>query len=419
MNKSYDVEIEILTPVHIGDGNNISGIDYICYHEQIKDKKDKKNRFDRVYKSYLYKYNLSGVIDFLDEGDREEVLELLNNSDIIKLRNKIWYLLKDKENDEYKKRLEREREKEKENKSYKKPEYKLVRYEKSKYKDRFIKIAEKPIEVSNKFFEDYIKKMSQKGKQINGKNEKKKENEEINQISQLIIQSFIKSVGRVYIPGSSLKGAIRTVLTNNEIENISTEKDPFKKLIVRDSDFIDDGIEIGPLARKSKKSKDENGEINGDGNYAEFLKPGIKINTKIVLKGFLDESNLEKIDISKDNILKASNNYTKNKIKNYIEKLYQLKNLDNNNKEKNQKIETTIKSFDKILKKGLNENECILNIGFGGGFWFKSFEGNEKHPGKIHFEKYKNKDIVIPTTNYNTKLENTDLENLGFIKLTF
>ena len=412
-----DLEIKVLTPIHIWNWETISWIDYFCYQDQIKEKKHKKWKFDQVYKSYLYKYKIAHLIEILDKEDKDEFKKILLDSNSIELRNKIWFLLKDKEKKEYKQRLEKERDKEKENSNYKKREYLLKRYEKWKYKKKFLEISESPIEVSNKFFSDYLLKMSSDGKQINWKTEEKKKNEYNNQVSQLQINEFINSLGRHYIPWSSLKGAIRTVLTNENIQESKIENDPFKKLIIRDSEIINKWIEIWPLARVSKKQ----GKV--DGIYAEFLKPWVIINTQIIIKSFLDEKTLEEIIFTKENIIQSSNKYIKQKIEKYIQELKLLK-LKTISEEKKQKIDTSIISFNKILKefKSLTKDEFILNLWFGWWYWFKCFSWNENHPDMDWISKkskLRDYSINIPRTNYNTKLEKTSLDNLWFIKCKF
>ena len=426
-NQIYNIEIEILSPVHIWNWETISWIDYFCYQEQLRTWEEKHNwwKFNQVYESYLYKYKLEDLIDILDEKDKQDLLKIIKDWDIIEFRKKIWYLLKDVETEEYKQWLEKELQKEKKNKWYKKWEYKNIRYKWWKYKEKYIKIAEEPIKITNKFFSDFVKKITLKWQQINSKKENKQENEKKNQISQLLIQEFINQKWKYYIPWSSLKWAIRTTLTNEKIENSKPENDPFKKMIVRDSEWKSKCIEIWPLARKSKKSKDNDWEIKWDWTYAEFLKPWEVFKSQIIIKEFLDESNLEKIDFSKENICRKINDYTKTKIKSYILELdkfiRELETKDKWNKEKIQKIKTTKKSFQRILGQidVKSQNTCILNIWFGWWFWFKSFKWAKN---KIVWKDYYDEKWIkldIPKTIYNTKLSNTDLENLGFIKLTF
>jgi len=430
LNKIYNVKIEILTPVHIWNWKTISWIDYFCYQEQLEtwEKKHDWWKFNQVYQSYLYKYKIEDLINILDKKDKEELLEIIEDWDIIKFRKKIWYLLKDVETEEYKQWLKKELKKEKENKWYQKWEYKNIRYEWWKYKKEFLKKANKPIKITNKFFNDFINKMTLKWQQINSKKEDKQENEKNNQISQLLIQECINQKWKYYIPWSSLKWAIRTALTNEKIENSKVENDPFKKMIVRDSELKEDCIEIWPLVRKSKKSKNNDWEIKWDWVYAEFLKPQENFNSQIIIKEFLDETSLEKIDFSKKNICSKINNYTKMKIEKYIQELDKFeKEIINsktekikNNKEKLKKITIIKESFEQIKKEINNsDSECIINIWFGWWFWFKSFEWTKNKIVSNDFYYKEWIEIDIPKTIYNTKLSNTELENLGFIKIIF
>lgn len=370
MNQSYDLEIEILTPVHIWNWNTISWIDYFCYQEDLKAPYKKSDDWkDIKHQSFLYKYKINNLRNILDENDKKELESLFMQwKDTFEIRNFI---------------------------------FKKLETDNNKYKEKFINICYKKIPIKNSFYKNWKEKIIWKTTQIKWKTQIKKENEFNNQLSQLNIQCFIHSMWRYYIPWSSLKWAIRTVLTNSNIESSKTENDPFKKLIVRDSEFINDGIEIWKLARQHNK---------WEWIYAEFLKPWVITNIQIIFKDFIDETNLEKIDLTKDNLLKKANIYLEKKIMSYLEDLIWLKNLALWNKKKIAKIESNIDSLNKILckLKNLKANECILNIWFWWGFWFKSFEWNKNHPNK------QDENINIPRTNYNI-----DLENLWFIKCTF
>ncbi len=409
MNDSYNVEIEILTPVHIWDWNNISWIDYFCYQEELKAPYNQTYDWkDIKHKSYLYKYKIIDFKNILDEKDKKELESLfLLWNDTFEIRNFI---------------------------------YKKLELEKNKYRNNFLDISKEKIEIKNSFYNNWKDKILWKPKQSYWKTQEKKEAEFTNQLSQLEIKSFIKSIWRVYIPWSSIKWAIRTVLTNKEIENTSTEKDPFKKLIVRDSEFTEKWVEIWKLVRQSN---------NWDWIYAEFLKIWDKLNTEILIKDFLDESKLNKIDISRDIIISKSNEYLKNKINKYINEINELLKhpdinikdtrwrLDSKSEKKQIKLNSVNDSFNKILSNlnNLDKNQCILNIWFWWWFWFKSFEWNEKHPKycSIHNEwnhkkdnlwqhnsiawmdvKHLISDEMIARTNWNI-----DLDNLWFIKLTF
>lgn len=421
--------IEVLTPVHIGNWNTISWIDYFCYQESLKppykkneDWKDIKN------KSFLYKFKIQNFIDILEEKDKNDYYNLISDwSDSLDVRKFI---------------------------------YEKLEIEKNKYKSLFLEKIYLKIEIKNSFYNIWKDKIIWKPKQKNAKKEDWIRNEENNQLSQLNINSFISSFNRYYIPWSTLKWSIRTVLTNRNIDaikykyynkkaekhldwlkRIETEKDPFKKIIVRDSDFIINWIEIWKLARQSNK---------WDWVYAEFLKPWITTNSEIIFKEFLDETNLVSNNFTKENLINSANKYLKEKLHKYINEIkILLEHEDINKKDSNWKLDkysenkqlklNSVKlSFEKILTEleNLDENQFILNIWFWWWYWFKSFNWDEKHPKfcSIHDEwnhnqknyNYECNSISwMPVKHLKSKEQvarttwNIDLENLWFIKLTF
>ena len=380
MNK-YNVEIEILTPVHIWNGKTLSGIDYFCLQKNLGNTEKTKDWKEITKKAFLYKFKM---VDFIEkvlwEKEKKEFMEKLEKwSDKLDLRVYIFNLLQD---------LDKQK--------------------------KFESIARIKIPITNSFYKLWKQKIVWKPRKINGKTQEKVENEIRNQLSQLNIKEFVNTLWRYYIPWSSLKWAIRTVLTNKNIEkNINSKIDPFKKLIVRDSNFSKN-IEIWKLARQSQK---------WDWIYAEFLKPWEKLTTEIIVKNFLDEKELEKINFSKENICKKANNYTKTKIEKYISELKKLKyhpELQKNNSQaikKKKKLDSAIDSFKKILDKieNIENNECILNIWFWWWYWFKLLEEiEESHPSYFRVKHLKDESIQISRTNWQI-----DLENLWFIKLTF
>ena len=413
------VKIKILTPVHIWDWNTISGIDYFCLQEKLNNLLKTDDWKEINYESFLYKFSMHNFIEkVLDEKDKQKIKDILNKwTDVFELRNFIFNTLQNNKD----------------------------------YQERFKKIAKNKIKITNSFYKLWKEKIVWKVRKWKWKTLQKRENEFTNQLSQLNIKEFINSLWRQYIPWSSLKWAIRTILINSGY-NQDAVNDDFKKLIVRDSNFVKDWIEIWKLARQSQK---------WDWVFAEFLEPWLDFETEIIVKNFIDEKKLKWIDFSKENIIKRANNYLKNKIEKYIKnikillkhedinKVWHNYKLDKFSENKQIKLNSVIESFQKILDEldNLEENEYILNIWFGWWFWFKMFEEtDEKHPkfcsnhqnwepdGMCHI-KNKDCDIIswmqvkhlkcnevqikcnevqIPRTNWQI-----DLENLWFIKLTF
>lgn len=140
----YKCTLTPLTPIQIGDGNEIYTYDYV-----IK---------DGIY----YRIEISELFEKLPEKERDTLIKMLENNNIIKTRKFI--------KDNYK------------------PEYGYL------YK----------CQVSTEVRDNYERK-------IDGIGNKNEEN-------QLIIKEFIGNHRGKYIPGSTLKGAIRTAFLSEEFD---------------------------------------------------------------------------------------------------------------------------------------------------------------------------------------------------------
>jgi len=267
--KKYKLLIETLTPIHIGNGNVISWMDYYCLQDKLDHPFEKSDDWQDIkYQSFLYKFKIYDYMDLLDAKDKGDLLSKLKSNDTLWIRNQIFSQL----------------------------------HNKKELQKSFIWIAKSKIPISNTFYKLWMEKIVWKRKKFQWKTMEKRENEFENQLSQLVLNEFINSLWRFYIPWSSLKWAIRTFLTNENCERLDdATKDPFKKLIVRDSNFVRDWLEIWKLARRSQE---------WDWVYVEFLKAWTKFETEIVIRDFLDDHNSSgKIDFSKQNICLSANNY--------------------------------------------------------------------------------------------------------------
>lgn len=404
MNKKYDITIKVLTPIHIWDWNTLSGLNYFCYQERIKKKEEKENDCDKTHISWLYKFDIEDFVSILDDQDKQKFTQILKWWEVGEIR---WFIYKCLESE------------------WKMKWKKKVFIDNDKYKEKFLALPTiQKTKTTNTFYTHWKEKILWTGWQSNGKSSEALLEEKKNQQSQMQIKTFIHSMWRYYIPWSSLKWALRTVLSNKEIEenfkNHKVNKDPFKKLIVQDSEFLsNEDIFIDSLARmwsQQWKNKQWNGQ------FAQFIKPDTTTQTTIAIKNFLDESNLITRDFSTKNICIQANNYLTSKIKKYnkeIDKLLLHRDLQNWNiasKKKKEKLNTVKKGFKDILKEIQNcdDNECIVSIGYWTGYWFKMISDiQEHHPWKNQ------KNLIDPSIQISRTNRTTNLQNLGFIKLTF
>jgi len=168
------------------------------------------------------------------------------------------------------------------------------------------------------------------------------------------IKKFINQQGRYYIPGSSIKGAIRTAYffdffdknidaLVDVLENKSEiTSDFFKYFHVTDSQFISDS------KMKIIKTIRHNNEKNKEGIpiYLEGIKEGSIVNFEIKID---DRSKITIEDI-------------KNSVRNLTTTVCDYETNNNKNPD-------FMKNFYNEIKKN---NEIYLNLGFGGGYLVKT-----------------------------------------------
>lgn len=345
--KIYNCTLTPLTPIQVGNGNQIYPYNYVI-----------KNGF-------YYRIELSEIIDKFPSKIKEEFIRLLENNNMIKIRSFIF--------DNYKK------------------EYGYL------YKAKIDKNVE----------DFYLKKI--KGVEL--------KNEE----NQLIIEEFIGNHMGKFIPGSTIKGALRNgflfeefkkdgysytldreiedrrgrkiptapfVLKNIDKKYEKTESDkreakilgldklepkidPFKNLIVTDTEICDNLIKIKKIERVSIKEKKGNISMNNfeitKSLYSDNEENNLSF--KIIINEY---------DISEEllNTLLKGNIVT-NKKNIYLENIFKHLNL-----KAKAILKEDIKFFDKageinltkISKKlleqleNLKENEALIRFGRGAGF---------------------------------------------------
>lgn len=244
------------------------------------------------------------------------------------------------------------------------------------------------IDVSDEFFKKYKEEL---------------EKSKVNNV--LVIKTFVNSLDKPILPGSSLKGAIRTGLLHSKaisekykqldlIENInkSNKKDikkyldqePFKSFKIRDTilNLKDNPTIIDIVERKNK---------NGSSIpiYMELLKEDIKFEIEIEFGNYFDFvlfHNLEEFKLQlKEWTLKIKEKIEKEKIN--------LKKFKNVIIEKIEAIYNNIKN---------QSDGYLLRVGFGSGFDF------------ITCERYRDKDNKIWGASKNLI---SGFKPLGFLKI--
>ena len=345
--KIYNCTLTPLTPIQVGNGNQIYPYNYVI-----------KNGF-------YYRIELSEIIDKFPSKIKEEFIRLLENNNMIKIRSFIF----------------------------------------ENYKEEYGYLYKAKIDKNVEDF--YLKKI--KGVEL--------KNEE----NQLIIEEFIGNHMGKFIPGSTIKGALRNgflfekfkkdgysytldreiedrrgrkiptapfVLKNIDKKYEKTESDkreakilgldklepkidPFKNLIVTDTEICDNLIKIKKIERVSIKEKKGNMSMNNfeitKSLYSDNEENNLSF--KIIINEY---------DISEEllNTLLKGNIVT-NKKNIYLENIFKHLNL-----KAKAILKEDIKFFDKageinltkISKKlleqleNLKENEALIRFGRGAGF---------------------------------------------------
>lgn len=246
-------------------------------------------------------------------------------------------------------------------------------------------------------------------------------NEQINESNLLSIDEMLKTPqGKWYIPGSSLKGAIRTALSQWEFEGMPYNRrqpdmykkqipvgdDPFRGLIVTDSECLKaDDVTIGEFERTSAS-----GGKDGIPSFREYIpaektftftvivKPKIIArHTPVKIKRTrfnqrtqrnMDET-AETVDckISFSDIVEKCNSYAQEKLGTYSAYLQAMIDHPDSTSEVAEallaSLEAKKKVIDGLLEK-LQKNidtktmdEFLLSVGSGGGFLFKTLSKAE------------------------------------------
>ena len=197
--------------------------------------------------------------------------------------------------------------------------------------------------------------------------------------NQLSIQTFIKTLDRPFIPGSSVKGAIRTALlfsmadkpiidTMNIQQNVFKFKnpleDPFRALTITDSIPIDvDKMLICPIRTYAKNKKkgnkfEESGYITLiEGTDSFYTGNSVKIFHNINIDHRLQKM-INLIDINTDKIASSCNEFSQRIIE---EELNFYENSDSY-------AYDIYQNFEKDLYNLIKENKFMFRLGWGSGY---------------------------------------------------
>lgn len=210
---------------------------------------------------------------------------------------------------------------------------------------------------------------------------------------QKYVSEFINTNGRFYIPASSVKGAIRTVLGISGNDGIGINvADPkiADRFVIHDSEFINQ----------------ENFNI-----FTTNERPP-KVNLMCLKKDVTFQIVIRKMGVVSVGTLREKlQTYSRNQIELALQNLVQFKS--NSGEPKGADI------FDDALNRILNvkpeENEYLINLGFGGGSWFKVKEGIVPKFEKKGRDRGRNTELEAAHTSFS--INSKSPMHLGWCKL--
>lgn len=241
-----------------------------------------------------------------------------------------------------------------------------------------------------------------------------------NESRQLVISAFPRSGNRHFVPGSSLKGALRTSLLwalqngserdkelAKEIDRCGDTDVSFRALSVRDAILKEDAVVAGALKRNMEQ-------------FFEYLPKGSVFEFEISADTILDEK--RRVDFSKENILRTGRAFSKSKLSDYIA---QLDIFSDYLRAKETRVKADDNKLDQIARTksffqglvndlGTSEDVFFLPLGFGVGYWHKITIKPEMHPNVRSIAHYAN----LPSWISRTWWHGSRSPVVGFLRCT-
>lgn len=326
MNKILNFKMQTISPVHISSGQEIEPYSYIVKADNNGDKR-------------LYYINLHKFITFISEDERQELTQILSETNADNsLNNAVEFI------------------------------YNIFN------KEKHSEVVLFEYKVTNKFYDEYKNR-------LNNKN-----------IANIILYTCIKDGNfKPYIPGSSIKGAVKRAFefkhdTSGYIHELlkmkvgeRAEKDPFKMLKIADLYSNNMTLNIGYV-----KDFDINHPVIKDFRIhimAEFINDAVDFDLCFnINNNFKQETIYKSILFYKDfidekSVISFLNEYYKRPLERDIKYF-----SDNGKNSSNQFIQNYNK-----LKDMYGENITFINIGKYGGKLIKVNKENEKN---IYAKRY-------------------------------
>lgn len=203
------------------------------------------------------------------------------------------------------------------------------------------------------------------------------------------IIEFINSNGNFYIPASSIKGALLTPLGLNSLGINPADPKIGDRVVFYDTENIPS--EYFSVYRTENRPPENN---------LICLDPGVKFSLKMQKKGKFD----------KDVFFQKLKSYTETQLENLNREVAKFKSQRAGKLRKADLYLRAIEEINTLVAKG----EILINIGYGGGSWFKIYEGRiPKFKSKIPQKK----NIEEPAHSSFSFTINRQLVHIGWCKL--
>lgn len=203
------------------------------------------------------------------------------------------------------------------------------------------------------------------------------------------IIEFINSNGNFYIPASSIKGALLTPLGLNSLGINPADPKIEDRVVFYDTENI-----------PSKYFSVYRTENRPPENNLICLDPGVNFSLTMQKKGKFD----------KDVFFQKLRSYTETQLENLNREVAKFKSQRTGKLRKADLYLRAIEEINTLVAKG----EILINIGYGGGSWFKIFEGMiPKFKSKIPQKK----NIEEPAHSSFSFTINRELVHIGWCKL--
>ena len=238
-----------------------------------------------------------------------------------------------------------------------------------------------------------------------------------------------------YIPGTSLKGAIRTTLDNSRISSLPVTESPFKWLKISDCYSVSDNINSIGYFLGYKETKETNTKLKKDRptntwtyevpsarriNVADYINPGVEFNVAISINEAFKDHVPGVASFAE--LAGRINKYYLPKFEEVVETLSHA--TINNGKFVNNHYIDNYKKVIELIKQDPHKN-CIIHLGWHSEQLHHLFPelANQliKRPNKIHEHYAAGRSVVqwMVSSQYSPKnLTPQDLQPIGWVVLS-